>query len=187
MSDERDKPSRRDRDVSWRDLDKKRDGSAHVDRGDPRRGPKSRTSNVTAVRRYKEDLSALFQRGEAGKVVKGLARQVGLEVGGGLPERQAALREVIDAVGPDAAARAVDRFLRDHGEFPDDPDVLCQALLHPDDPVRRDILQQLLGYLAGHIPPRKALLLQRVKDLEARSDDDEVRTLAGKARDLLGG
>lgn len=184
--DRRRERSSRDRDVSWSEIDKKRNRSHHVEgdaRRERRRGPKS----VTGVGRYKADLSALFERGTAGRLVQGVARQAGLEVTGGLPERQQALRAILDAAGPDAIRKAIDRFRKEHGELPDDPDVLAQALVHPDDEVVRDALQRLHHYLAGHVVSRKAVLVQRVKEVETRAEADDLREAAGKVRDLLGG
>lgn len=190
MDDERDRRERRssrDRDVSWSEIDKKRDQSAHVD-GDARRTPRrGKAGSVTGLGRYKADLSRLFERGEAGKLVKGVARGAGLEVSGGLPARQQALRKILDAANPEAVVAAVDAFRAEHGELPDDPEVLGQALVHPDEAVLLDVLRRLHQYLAGHLVQRKALLLLRVKELEVRAEGDELREWAGRVRDLLGG
>jgi hypothetical protein len=191
MDDERDRRERRssrDRDISWSEIDKQRDKSAHID-GDRRREPGrgKRGGSVTGLGRYKADLSRLFERGEAGKLVKGVAKGAGLEVSGGLPERQQALRRILDASNPEAVVAAVDAFRAAHGELPDDPEVLGQALVHPDEAVLLDVLRRLHQYLAGHLVQRKALLLLRVKELEVRADGDELREWAGKVRDLLGG
>jgi hypothetical protein len=188
MDDERDRERRssRDRDVSWSEIDKKRDKSRHIS-GDPQRERRSKGSAVTGLERYKADLSRLFQRGEAGKLVKSVARHGGLEVTGGLPERQQALRAILDASGPDAVRKALDDFREKFGELPDDPEVLGQALLHPDEAFVREILQRLNHFLTGHVVGRKALLLARVKEVELRAESDELREAAGKVRDLLGG
>ena len=192
MDDERDRRERRssrDRDVSWSEIDKKRDKSAHVD-GDRRRsesGGRGKRGSVTGLGRYKADLSRLFERGEAGKLIKGVAKGAGLEVSGGLPERQQALRRILDATNPEAVVAAVDAFRKEHGELPDDPEVLGQALVHHDETVLLDVLRRLHQYLSGHLVQRKALLLMRVKELEVRAESDELREWAGKVRDLLGG
>ncbi|MBI5489516.1 MAG: hypothetical protein HY905_19440 [Deltaproteobacteria bacterium] len=183
---EREPRSSRDRDVSWSEIDKKRDQSRHVG-GDARRDRKPRGSSVTSVGRYKSDLSRLFERGEAGKLVKGVAKQAGLDVSGGLPERQQALRAILDAPDPATAQKAVDAFSREHGELPDDPEVLCQALLHTDEAVVLDVLQRLHRYLAGHVVSRKTLLIQRTKQIELGAESDELREAASRVRDLLGG
>ena len=184
--DGRDSRSSRDRDVSWSEIDKKRNKSRHIG-GDPMRDRKPRGSSVTGLGRYKSDLSRLFERGEAGKMVKGVAKQVGLEVGGGLPERQLALRAILDATDPTAAEKAVDAFRGKFGELPDDPEVLGQALLHTDADVLLEVLQRLHHYLAGHVVARKTLLIQRTKQIEIGAETDEVRDAASKVRDLLGG
>ena len=184
--DGRDSRSSRDRDVSWSEIDKKRNKSHHVG-GDLRRDRKPGGSSVTGLGRYKADLSRLFERGEAGKMVKGVAKQVGLEVGGGLPERQLALRAILDATDPTAAAKAVDDFHGKFGELPDDPEVLGQALLHANPDVLLDVLQRLHHYLAGHVVARKTLLIQRTKQIERGADSEELRDAASKVRDLLGG
>ncbi len=182
---DRERRSSRDRDVSWSEIDKKRDKSRHVD-GDLRREKRSRGKAVTGLERYKSDLSRLFQRGEAGKLVKSVAKQGGREVTGGLPERQQALRAILDASGPPAVAKAIDAFVQKFGELPEDAEVLGQALLHPDDAVVLDALNRLHHFLAGHVLARKALLLQRVKEVELRAETDELRDAAGKVRDLIG-
>jgi hypothetical protein len=189
MDDERERKERRssrDRDVSWSEIDKKRDKSHHTG-SDARQERKPRGSHVTGLERYKADLSKLFERGEAGKLVKSVAKHGGLEVTGGLPERQLALRAILDATGPSDVAKAVDAFHEKFGELPDDPEVLGQALLHTDEAVLLDVLGRLQRYLAGHVLARKVLLIQRAKEVELRAESEELRSAADKVRDLLGG
>jgi hypothetical protein len=186
MGDERDKRSSRDRDVSWSEIDKKRNKSRHTG-SDERRERKPRGSVVTGLERSKADLSKLFERGEAGKLVKSVARHGGLEVSGGLPERQLALRAILDASGPAEAAKAIDEFQAKFGELPDDPEVLGQALLHTDEAVLLDALVRLQRYLAGHVVARKVLLIQRTKEVELRAESEDLRAAADRVRDLLGG
>lgn len=185
MDDERDRRSSRDRDISWSEIDKKRDRSRHI-RSDGPRGRKHPQA-VTGVSRYKSDLSRLFSRGAASGRLKAVADQAGLTVGGDQPERQKALRAILDAVGTASIGRAIDEFEAGFGELPDDPEILTQALDHPDEARAAVALARLRDYLAGHSPPRRTLMLQRVKALEARTESDEVRAIADDVRKLLGG
>ena len=185
MDDVRDRRSSRDRDISWSEIDKKRNRSRHT--GDDRPEPRSKKQAVTGTSRYKGELSALFSRGSAGSRLQAVAGQAGLKVGGEQPERQKALRAILDALGPDAIRKAIDAFEAEFGELPDDPEILTQALEHPDESRASATMRRLRDHLAGHVPTRRTLMLQRVKAVEARIESAELGALAEEIRRMLGG
>lgn len=141
---------------------------------------------MTGVSRYKADLSDLFNRGKASARLKAAAAQGGLRIGAPQPERPKALRAILDAVGSTAIGEAVDEFEARFGELPDDPEILMQALDHPDQTKAVAALGRLRDYLVGHAPARRTLMLQRVKAIEMRADEPDARALAAEVRSLLG-
>ncbi len=184
MDDRREPRGSRDRDRSWREIDKKRDGSKH--RSDERPARPGKKQAVTGLARYKGDLGRLFEHGAASAKLRAVAAQRGMKLGADQPERQAALRAILDAAGSEAIGKAVDAFAARFGELPDDPQVLMQALDHPDEHAAGAALRRLRDYVAGRQPPRRTLLLQRVKAIETRAESDEIRDLASRVRELLG-
>ncbi len=184
MSDRRDEdPKSR---PSWRDLDRKKDRSAHVDGSTTRRNLDERKV-TTGYHRYKDELDGLFSTGQkAGMVKKVLSRSPvkdKVEASGSegktreAPERQRMLRAVRAATSGREVTRVLDDFLG-QWEMPEDIEILTQALEHEDETVQANALRMISSWLDGHIPRQKSLLTSRVRKLASRSDDEEVRRLA---------
>jgi hypothetical protein len=178
MADRRDR-DRYDR-PSWKEIDKRKDRSAHTGEGPANRKLDERKV-TTGYHRYRQDLDSLFDTGEASRMVrkvmdKAPGREVSAQGSGQVPERQRLLRAIRDATSTSEIARLLDEFLASW-ELPDDIDVLTQALDHPDEQVQLDALARISSYLDGHVPDRTGLMRSRLRKL-SRSDEDEVASLA---------
>jgi len=193
MSDERNRD--RDRRPSWRELDRKKDRSAHVGADGRRSGLEERKA-TTGYHRYKNDLDSLFSTGEASSMVKEVMKKSPAAAGPtgegagkkkkkkGAPERQKLLRAIREATSSSALTRHLDEFL-EKWELPDDIEILTQALGHPDEEIQIEVLGRLSSFLDGHVPRHKKLLQSKVRTLSTRSDDEEVRALAKEVNSKL--
>jgi len=156
---------------SWRDIDRKKDRSAHRDGERPSKGRAARVESATAS--YKRQLNAFFDKGIVPEGLKGKLP----ESDSGTPnERQLLLREIRDSKGGKTLEKALDKFLADY-ELPDEPEVWLRALEHTKDSVLSTVLGRIEEYLDTGMPlPRKARFIERLKGLEFTSFDPRVQT-----------
>lgn len=187
MIDYRDRDRDRDNRPSWREKDRKKDKSRHV--GDDRLEKKKQNNVSTGYGRYKDQLDQLFTTGEqAGMVKSVLQKKDEKEIlrKKGAPERQKLLRAIREAVSERQVEEKIDQFLEKYKELPDDVEVLTQTLLHGDDLVKEQALRKISKYLDGHVLEKKALLLERARNLVVMSEDDVVMELAKEVKKKLG-
>jgi hypothetical protein len=187
MDDYRDRNRDRDDRPSWRELDKKKDKSRHVNEERP--GGKKKRKVSTGYSQYKDQLDQLFKTGEKAEMVKAvLDRKAGKEVldREKAPERQRLIRAVREAPGERQLEESLDAFMARYGELPVDIEVLTQALMHSSDPVKEQALRKISKYLDGHVLEKKALLVSRVKNLALTGEDDAVVELAREVKRKLG-
>lgn len=167
---------------SWRDLDRKRDQSAHRREERPARGGKSaRVESATAA--YKRSLDAFFDQGVVPEHLKDKLPAGAAE---GPSERQQLIRAVRQAKTGRELEKAVDTLRADFG-LPDDMELLLRVLEHSKDAVLLDALGLIEQYIeSGQKVPKKALFAQRLKGLEFSSFDPRVQrkavALAGRLR-----
>lgn len=187
MDDYRDKKRDRDNRPSWRELDRKKDKSKHVE--DERPGGRKKKKVSTGYSQYKDQLDQLFNTGEKSEMVKAvLDKKAGKEIldKEKAPERQKLLRAIREALGERQLEENLDTFMAKYGELPDDIEVLSQALLHSSDPVKEKALRKISRYLDGHVLEKKSLLISRVKNLALTAEDDAVAELAREVKRKLG-
>lgn len=187
MDDYRDRNRDRDNRPSWRELDKKKDKSKHVNEERP--GGKKQRKVSTGYSQYKDQLDQLFNTGEKSEMVKAmLEKKAGKEAldRDKAPERQRLLRAVREALGERQLEESLDAFMAKYGDLPDDIEILSQALLHSSDPVKEKALRKISRYLDGHMLEKKALLVSRVKNLAMTGEDDAVVELAREVKRKLG-
>jgi hemoglobin-like flavoprotein len=187
MDDYRDRKRDRDDRPSWRDLDRKKDKSKHVNEERP--GGKKKPKVSTGYSQYKDQLDQLFSTGEKSEMVKAvLEKKSGKEIldKEQAPERQKLLRAVREALGEKQLEESLNAFMEKYGELPVDMEVLTQALMHSSDQVREQALRKISRYLDGHVLEKKALLVSRVKNLALTAEDDEVVALAREVKRKLG-
>lgn len=158
---------------SWRDLDRKRDKSAHRKE---ERGPRGRAARVeSATAAYKRKLDAFFDHAVVPEHLKDKL-PAGESEGPG--PRQALLRDIRDAKNARALEKAVDKLRKDFG-MPEDMEILLRVLEHSKDPVLLEALGLIEQYVdSGQQVPRKARFVERLKGLEFSSFDPRVQRKA---------
>jgi hypothetical protein len=171
---------------SWREIDRNKDKSDHVDRGKSGgRGGSSNRSNS----RYKSDLDKLFRGG--GNVPDRFKEMMGdLEPEEGTPEaeRKAAIQALRKAEeeGFRAFVQAVNEFRKSGIKMPDDENLLIRMLDHPDERVVRDVLEHYLDLADRRELERTGPLKSRLSTVETMTDDPRTISLVEKVRALIG-
>lgn len=158
---------------SWRDLDRKRDKSAHRREEPTLRGKPARVESATAA--YKRSLDAFFDQGV---VPDHLKDKLPAGESEGPSERQQLIRAIRGATAAKDLEKAVDSLRADFG-LPDDMEILLRVLEHPKDPVLLEALTLIEAHVdSGKQTPKKALFVQRLKGLEFSSFDPRVQRKA---------
>jgi hypothetical protein len=164
---------------SWRELDRMRDRSKHVGGAKPAEAPRERERSKMS----RTALDRAFTDGLVGKLVAA-------KEGGSIPEDKSKRPELLKKIRISESRAevnaAIDELLA-FSDFPDDWDVLIRALDHDKSDVLQRALTRLAKLLETERPPRRGALLQRVIGLAENADEDEVRELATKLRQTLGG
>lgn len=137
-TDDGDKPS-------WRDLDRKRDRSAHSGPDDRDRAPVM--GSKAAWQKQRESTQA---RSAAEALFKS-------------PEKDKGVSAIIRAEGVPAITEALEVYRTRHGALPEDPEALIQALLIPDGALQLELLTALDAALAGVTGTRKDNLLAQLR------------------------
>lgn len=149
-----------------------------------------------AVKEYKAALEALFQKKpEAVQAVERILPTVKLarlvetpsDAGPTPPnKRQEMLRKIGAAQGSRPISDALDVFFAAGHTLPDDQEVYLQMLEHRDEARVREAITRLEHLLAGQLPKRKPVLVQRLKRLEEDAEESATRDLALGLRRKVG-
>jgi hypothetical protein len=100
-------------------------------------------------------------------------------------EGRAALRKkVLEALGRDEISRAIDRYVKAHG-WPNDFEILEQALEHHKDARQTEAMEHLERLLAKEKPKRSRSLAGKLRFIEETSDSTELREQAARIRGKL--
>jgi hypothetical protein len=173
---------------SWGDRDRGRAQSYYADHA---ARPDVAARQSSAVKEYKAALEALFEKKpEGAEKIQKMMPSVNLprvvEAPADEPaatgKRQDLLRKIGAAQGSKAISDAVEAFLAAGHTLPDDQEIFLQMLEHRDEVRVREAIAQLERLLAGQLPKRKPVLVQRLKRLEENADDHETRTAAATLR-----
>lgn len=180
---------------SWREVDRARITSYRsetLDRPDQAGKPSA------VVKEYKAALEALFQKKpDAAEKIEQMMPSVKLPrvmeaaapadapVSTGT-KRQDLLRKLGAAQGCKAISDAADAFHRAGFILPDDQEVYLQLLEHRDESRVREAIAKLDSLLAGQLPKRKPVLVQRLKRLEEVADEESTRDAAQTLRRKVG-
>lgn len=179
---------------SWREVDRARITSYRsetLDRPDQAGKPSA------VVKEYKAALEALFQKKpdaaekieqmmpsvKLPRVVEAAAADAPVSAG---TKRQDLLRKLGAAQGRKAISDVADAFWRAGFVLPDDQEVFLQLLEHRDEERVREAIAKLDGLLAGQLPKRKPVLVQRLKRLEEDADEEATRDAAQTLRRKVG-
>jgi hypothetical protein len=177
MSDEHERERK-----SWREIDRLRDHSRHTATSTERERARSGRGQPS-TQGYRATLDRLFETGQVGKLMEkaGLAPIAGAQAG---KARLAGLARIRDAIGRDEITGAVDEYLAQY-TWPDDTEVLGQALEHRNHDVVRDVLGRLDVLLGREQPRRSRSLAARLAALAETASDPEIRELAVRVRRRL--
>ena len=165
---------------SWRDIDRKKDESKHVSKDMKRAGG---TRARTAASGYKWMLENFFEGGKAPEHVKKQLEKMEKPKGG--QKRQKMLKAVKDAISSRDVEEAIDAYLSRYENMPADMDFLLQVLLHSDEDMVRDAIQQIDEIINRRLIKRKDLLMERLRRIDNLCDEDETRTSAQSLRRKL--
>lgn len=194
----------RDRDrPSWRELDRRRDGSQR------REKPPERPIVATVTqKRYRAALDQAFEKGEVGKLIEPsgdgkpseptpgeLVNPRRSTAGAIAPSDSALGREELQsqkkllarakaAVGKQEMERAVDAYVRRFG-WPQDLEFCSISLEHRRTETVGDALGQLERLIARERPRRAGLLGARLRLLEELAGEAEIRDRASALRRKL--
>ncbi|MBI5517141.1 MAG: hypothetical protein HY909_25405 [Deltaproteobacteria bacterium] len=180
---------------SWRDIDRSRESSVY--RSDTVQKQSAPGRQTAAVKEYRAALEALFQKKpEAAETIEKIMPSVVLPrvvepagVGRAEPagnRRQELLRRISAAQGSRPISDAVDAFLAAGHTLPEDQEVYLQVLEHRDEARVREALGGIEHLLAGQLPKRKPLLVQRLKRLEEHAEEAPTRDAAAQLRRRVG-
>ncbi len=178
---------------TWREIDRNRSSSFRSPETLERYEQSSKQN--AAAKEYRAALEALFQKkpdaadkSEQGVAAVKIPRVVGQSADGevGPSRRQDLLRRIGNAQGSRAISDAVDAFLAAGHELPEDQELHLQILEHRDEGRVRASLERLEHLLAGQLPKRKPVLVQRLRRLEEVSEERETRDAAAKLRRAVG-
>jgi hypothetical protein len=98
--------------------------------------------------------------------------------------RAALRKKVLEALGRDEISRAVDKYVKAHG-WPNDFEVLEQALEHNKTERQTEAMDQLEKMLAREKPKRSRTLAGKLRFIEETSDSTDLREQAARIRTKL--
>jgi hypothetical protein len=184
-------PRERDRErKTWRESDKTKTQNYRAEDLDKRESPAKQSPQV---KEYKAALEALFQKKpEAVEVIEKLMPSLVMpkvvEANADDPEgkaaqkRQSLLLKISNAQNPKQVSDTIDAFLNAGFHLPDDQETYLQMLEHRSEERVREAISRLEHLLAGQMPKRKPVLVQRLKRIEEHADEEDTRTAAAQLR-----
>ncbi len=93
-------------------------------------------------------------------------------------------KKVLEALGRDEITRAVDRYVKSHG-WPNDFEILEQALEHTKDERQAEAMDQLDKLLSKEKPKRSRSLAGKLRFIEETTDSPDLRDQAARIRAKL--
>ncbi len=197
---------------SWREIDRRKDGSSGKRRN--RRERNEKREHSTRYDRYKADLNRLFDQGLAGELLKKTGRPGGSNENttesdntkkksktkgvirrkgnGRIPKgvdkstsRFKLIREIIDSSSIDSLVPAIDELVKNFG-LPNDWDVLVRFLEHPDESLVSKAITRMIEILATKEKvSRKASLKERLRGIGQTATEMDLRQKAEELESLL--
>jgi hypothetical protein len=163
---------------SWREIDRKKDRSAHrQEEKAPGGGPRRQRSQKS----YRAALDRLFESGRIGELIEKEPQDDDQP-----PEetRLKLLRAIKTAEGRVAITKAVDAYIAHH-ELPLDADVLGKVLEHRNPSRQLEAMEKLVELTGQETPRRSRAIIGQLKLIRDTGDDRELIELATKLLDRL--
>lgn len=178
-NDDRDKPS-------WREIDRKKDSSSHIDKNDPYRKNKRGARTEGRSKSYKSALDSFFDGGALPERYQKLSKtREALSKGPG-SERQASLKGLREAVGRSEITKAYKEWMDIDGELPRDQDALLSLLQHPDEMCVRGAIEVIKEFASERPLKRIELFRQRLRQIENLAEEEETLQSVKELRGLIG-
>ena len=176
MSKDYDKPKR-----SWREIDSRKDQSAHRREDRPAMNPMKQSRANNASKLYKSQLDSFFD-GD-GKVPTGLKDKfAALENSEEGVARKEAAKKIADAKSSAAKTQATKAYL-EKWALPPDYGLLAEVLSCSSETYQEMALDEIEKMFdANRVPKRTSILEQRLKSLVSLADDEDIEE---KAQELL--
>ena len=157
-SDEKERPS-------WREIDRRRDRSRHVSRGESSRKEQSIRSGW-AKQRYLKEVDKLFQGEKGGK------------------EHKAALDAIHRHYGTAKFASAVKKYLKKYG-IPDDWSTLMLLLDYKEDEVLIQVIDALKAIVPERSPVERQGFKNKLEILSFTASSSQITSLAQRVSEKL--
>ena len=176
MGKDYEKPKR-----SWREIDQRKDQSAHRRDDRPALNPMKQARSNNASKLYRSQLDNFFDgQGNAPKELKDKFAALDNSEEG--VQRKEAAQKIVDAKSSSAKTSAVKAYL-EKWELPPDYGILAEVLACSDDGLQEMALDEIEKLFdANRAPKRTSVLEQRLKSLISLSDDEDIEE---KAQSLL--
>lgn len=173
----------RDRDKSWKEIDRQRDKSSHRDgSGGKSNGKDARTSS------YKRALDKLFEpNSDVPDQFKEMMEDLEPEEGSAEFERKEAIKKLREAKGFKAFTEAVNLYRENGFALPDNENLLLRMLDHPDEHVIQDVLEHFLDLGNRRELKRINPLRNRLSTLEIMASEQKTHGLIEDVEELIDG
>jgi len=174
-----------DDDKSWRDIDRQKDRSSHVNRDDDQSEQTSRRGDGPSAE-YKRDLEKLFKPdAEVPDRFKDAMEPFQPEAGSEEAERKEAIQRLRDVEGFRDFAKEVNRYMTRGFALPEDENLLLRMLDHPDNDIVRQVMEHLVGISMRRDLERTEPIKSRLQTVRTMTDDTRLHELADKLEEAL--
>lgn len=172
-------------DKSWREIDRQKDKSSHVNRDEDHSEQTSRRGDGPSAQ-YKRDLEKLFQPdAEVPDRFKDAMEEFQPEAGTEEAERKEAIQRLRDVEGFRDFAKEVNRYMTRGFALPEDENLLLRMLDHPDNEIVRQVMEHLVGISMRRELKRTGPIKSRLQTVRTMTDDERLHELADKLDEKL--
>lgn len=162
----------RNRKLSWREIDKLKRKGGRGGGGERERKKEAKLENTSAYKGYKKDLDNLFSGGEVPEYLKEMMPD-------GDKDGRLKLLGAIKRADSDADLNlAMEAYLEEFEDFPDDIDLLQHVLDYKDEAVQLLVVQALDRISAERPIEHKQQFILKLEAIAMLGDDDDLVELA---------
>ncbi|MFH2005925.1 MAG: hypothetical protein ABI333_04970 [bacterium] len=173
----------RKRTRSWREIDRKKDRSAHR-QDEPAPGQRPKRGQASASRSHRSTLDQLFDSGKIGELVQQRNAETGAPAKSTGASRRKLTEQIEQATSRDKKIAAIDAYLAAFS-LPPDFDLLTHVLIHPDPDVVNKALDKIESLLETEKPRRARSLIAQLRTLQDLSEWGALRKRAEALLDKL--